>query len=102
MIARTGRRETDEPGLTTGRDNIGARLPQHGVLHGIETAVATAGKCGIEMAPENPRLVHTLVSYGDNTSDNIHSVQGVQSVLHRRQERRCCTKHHSPVKRPPS
>ena len=45
---------------------------------------------------------HTLVSYRDNTSDNIHSVQGVQSVLHRQQKRRCSTNHHSPVKRPPT
>ena len=50
---------------------------------------------------KNSGLDHTLVSYGDNTSDNVQPVQGVQSVLHRRQERRS-TKHHSPVKRPPT
>ena len=96
-VGATGSRSRDNA-----RDNIDGGSGSGLFSMALKTARSRLGNCEVLERPKNTRLAHTLVSYRDNTSDNIHPVQGVQSVLHRRQKRRCCTKHHPPVKRPPT
>src|SRR5215207_460170 len=84
------------------RNNISVKDVNAGLGTEAKLSGRTSGSCARQLVVENTRLNTTLVTYPDNTSDNIHPVQGVQSVLHRRQKRRCSTKHHSPVKRPPT